>query len=143
MRVRDILTNKGDTVVTISSDATVNHALILLTSHRIGALVVSPDGRLVTGIVSERDIVTSLARHGHTILDGPVSQISTPLRAWTRRDATIENVMDTMTVHRVRHLPVLDEHDHLDGLVSIGDAVNAAVDTLRSERDHLMSYVTS
>ena len=57
MRISDLLRVKGAQVVTVSPDSTVGRLATVLAEHRIGAVVVSPDGASVDGIVSERDIV--------------------------------------------------------------------------------------
>ena len=64
MRVRDVLGHKGGGVVTVRPDATCRDLLALLAQHNIGAVVVSPDGITVAGIVSERDVVRRLNDRG-------------------------------------------------------------------------------
>ena len=59
MRVSDILGHKGGRVVTIRPDATVSTAVHRLALERIGALVVSEDGRHVAGIISIGDVVNN------------------------------------------------------------------------------------
>jgi FOG: CBS domain len=71
MKISDVVRHKGDTVVTVRSDATVKELLALLAEHRIGAVVVSDDDRAVNGIVSERDVVRHLHSGGAEVLDGP------------------------------------------------------------------------
>ncbi|MEK9661466.1 MAG: CBS domain-containing protein, partial [Alphaproteobacteria bacterium] len=75
MNVNAILTTKGRAVETVRPDATVMQVAERLDARRIGALVVSGDGRRVDGIVSERDIIRTLAREGASVLDWPVSRI--------------------------------------------------------------------
>ena len=77
MKISDVVRHKGDTVVTVRSDATVKELLALLAEHRIGAVVVSDDDGAVNGIVSERDVVRHLHSGGAEVLDGPVGQIMT------------------------------------------------------------------
>ncbi|MFS0886783.1 CBS domain-containing protein [Aeromicrobium sp. 179-A 4D2 NHS] len=140
MRVRDVLTAKGSAAVfTISPDATVDELLDALSEHNIGALVVSPDGRAMAGIVSERDIVRKLRG-----LDSPrsatVAQIMTTDVQVCRPEDSFGSLMATMTEHRVRHVPVL-ENDEVVGVLSIGDAVKFRMDQLEFERDQLSNYV--
>ena len=75
MRVSDVLRTKGLGVVTIPPDSSVQRLLALLAEHRIGAAVVSRDGRSVDGIVSERDVARALAGGDATVLDRPVAEI--------------------------------------------------------------------
>ena len=77
MKISDVLRNKGTEVVTIRPDETVSRLLEALAEHRVGALVVSPDGAAVAGIVSERDVVRHLHQRGAAVLTIPVSEIMT------------------------------------------------------------------
>lgn len=142
MRVRDVLTAKGSSVVfTISPEASVEELLELLAEHNIGALLVSSDGKTMTGIVSERDIVRKLRG-----LDRPraatVQQIMTTDMQVCSPDDSFGSLMSSMTEHRVRHIPVI-ENGEIVGLVSIGDAVKYRMDQLEFERDQLENYVQS
>lgn len=140
MRISEVLQTKPRTaVVTVRPEATVRDLLALLVEHNIGALVVSPDGASVAGIVSERDVVRRLHQDAGT-LDVAVSSImSTPVRSCVRTD-TVNEVMALMTEHRIRHVPVL-AGDRLEGIVSIGDVVKSRMGELEFERDQLDSYV--
>ena len=69
MQIADILAHKGSTVATIGRQATVSDAVAELARKGIGALVVSPDGVHIDGIISERDIVRRLDRLGPSSRD--------------------------------------------------------------------------
>lgn len=141
MRVSDVLAAKPSTkVCTIPSEATVDELLDLLAEHNIGALVVSDDDRTMIGIVSERDVVRKL--RGITEAGSArVKSIMTTEVQSARPQDTYASLMATMTEHRVRHVPVVDDEGTLVGLVSIGDAVKHRMDQLKFERDQLNSYV--
>ena len=102
----------------------------------------SPDGRHVAGIVSERDVVRALAVRGAPVLDEPVSAIATTLVHSTGPEEQVAGLMRVMTEGRVRHVPVLQD-DELAGIVSIGDVVKSQLEALASERDALAEYVSS
>ena len=109
MLVSDLLEGKGTAVATITSDATVGAAVADLARHRVGALVVSPDGRHIEGIVSERDIVQRLSELHTELLDDPVSSImSTSVRVCAPTDDVV-TIMNLMTEHRIRHVPVVED----------------------------------
>ena len=57
-------------------------------------------------------------------------------------EASIDEVMGTMTKGRFRHMPVV-EHGRLVGIVSIGDIVKRHVDALHSEREALREYIAT
>ena len=140
MRISDVIRRKGAEVVTIKPDDTVRQLLDLLAQHRIGALVVSPDGRAVAGIVSERDVVRHLRSAGADVLDSPVAQIMTAEVTTCGPDDGVEHLMRLMTDQRVRHIPVVID-GVLHGIVSIGDVVKHRIDELQSERDQLVGYI--
>ena len=140
MRISDVVRRKGDKVVTVRSDETVERLLDLLAEHRIGALVVSDDGESVGGIVSERDVVRQLQQRGADVLKEPVSSIMTAEVETCDPDVPIESLARTMTELRIRHVPVVVD-GKLRAIVSIGDIVKHRIDELQSERDQLVGYI--
>jgi len=140
MRISDVIRRKGDQVVTIRSDATVQRLLEVLEEHRIGAVVVSNDGTTVTGIVSERDVVRHLHNAGAGLLEQTVATIMTNEVHTCIPDDGIEDLAVTMTNLRIRHVPVVVD-DKLVAIVSIGDIVKWRIDELQTERDHLVGYI--
>ena len=142
MTVAAILRNKGTNVSTIAPEATVETAVERLRAENIGALVVSRHGTDIVGIISERDIVIGLTRHGAKLLAAGVSEImTTAVRTCTPEDE-IGQLMLVMTEYRIRHLPVLVE-GKLGGIVSIGDVVKKRLEEVEFERDVMRDYVTS
>jgi CBS domain-containing protein len=141
MQLSTILAAKGGFVATIQPDATVADLIAMLSEHNVGALVVSADGRLIAGIVSERDAVRALA-HGAESLQRPVASIMTTQVHCAPPAANVEDLMKVMTDMRVRHIPVTDPDDVLVGIVSIGDLVKIRLGELEGERAALMDYIT-
>jgi CBS domain-containing protein len=142
MLVSDLLHTKGCAVATIASQATVGSAVADLVRHRVGALVVSQDGRHIEGIVSERDIVRSLSELRADLFEQPVSSImSASVRVCSTMD-DVESIMNLMTEQRIRHVPVV-EAGELVGIVSIGDVVKSRINELERDRDELMEYITA
>lgn len=136
-----ILERKGAEVYTIARQVSVATAAEQLADHGIGALVVSADGRAVEGIVSERDLVRSLAQRGATALELTVEDVMSAEVTTCRPDTTIDQLMALMTERRIRHIPVLDDGG-LVGLVSIGDVVKTRLDELEVQAEALADYVT-
>lgn len=140
MLADQILERKGRDVSTISPEATVRAAAEALAAGNLGALVVSSDGSVLAGIVSERDIVRHLASDGPELLDRPVSDLmQTEVHTCTGADH-VDQLMHLMTQHRIRHLPVVSE-GVLAGIISIGDVVKTRVDELETEKDQLVDYI--
>lgn len=141
MKIADVLAAKdrGREVVSIAPDAGVRDLLALLAEHNVGAVVVTSDGSTLAGIVSERDVVRHL-HHDGTVVNNTVQAIMTREVEVCRPDASLDEVMETMTRRRFRHLPVVGDAG-LEGVVSIGDVVKAKIGQLEFERDQLDSYV--
>ena len=140
MKVRDMIAAKGNKVATIRSDASVETVLHRLKLEGIGALVVSEDGKSVSGIISERDIVRALPDHGAALLQMKVSEIMTEAVKTCTPDASIQEIMAEMTRSRFRHLPV-EEDGVMCGIVSIGDVVKNRLEELETETHVLRDYI--
>ncbi len=140
MLADQILERKGRAVSTVAPDATVRDALATLAEVNVGALIVSPDGSALAGIISERDIVRRLAADGPGLLDQPVSALmQSEVHTCTGSD-NIDQLMHLMSEHRIRHLPVVAD-GALVGIISIGDVVKTRVDELVTEKDQLVDYI--
>jgi CBS domain-containing protein len=140
MRIEAILRNKGTDVATVAAETSVADAARMLTTHGVGALVVSPDSRHIAGILSERDIARAVAEHGSAVVDLAVVDLMTvDVQTCTATD-TVDQLMATMTEHRIRHLPVLDDGE-LAGIISIGDVVKWRVGELEQENHTLHEYI--
>jgi CBS domain-containing protein len=139
--VSQIMRSKSDTgVVTIKAGATVAAAAELLSSMRIGAVIVSQDGVRPEGILSERDIVRELGKRGGAVLNDKVSQLMTRnLVSCTTEDRS-DTVLEKMTTGRFRHMPVM-KGDQMVGLISIGDVVKARLSELAMEKEALTGMI--
>lgn len=141
MLVHQILKAKSDDgVATISPDATIGDAVKELSSRKIGALVVSADGKSAAGILSERDVVKALGQSGATVLSTPVSELMTAKLVTCARTETSDEVLAKMTAGRFRHMPVLEGREMI-GLISIGDVVKARLSELAMEKDALEGMI--
>ncbi len=141
MIVRSMLKNKSSAdVATTGASQKVGDAAKLLDQRRIGALVVVDDQRALVGILSERDIVRGLARHGQAVLEMEVGQLMTVDVLTCSPEETIDGIMATMTGNRIRHLPVL-EGGRLAGIITIGDVVKARLEETTLQVDSLREYV--
>ena len=140
MRINDVLRGKPrQDVVTISPDASVRDLIGMLAEHNVGALIVSIDGTAVDGIVSERDVVRHLL-DSDDVLAATVGSIMTSSVRTCEGTTLVDELMQVMTEHRVRHVPVLTD-GRLTGIISIGDVVKSRIGELEFERDQLDNYL--
>jgi len=142
MQVASILASKGRNVVTAKPDTSIPEIAQLLKAKKIGAAVVVDAGDHVIGIISERDLVHGLARHGAHLLEMRVGDLMTRDVVTCQTDLDIDEVMKEMTNSRIRHLPVV-EGSRLAGIISIGDVVKNRLDELEDEATQLKRYIAT
>jgi predicted transcriptional regulator len=135
MTIESILRRKGTDVTTIAPEASVKTAADWLRAKNIGALVVTNENA-VLGLISEREIVDALSRHGEGAGSMLVKEIMQRRLFTVSPDESVNRVMNLMTHHRVRHMPVL-RGDKLVGIVSIGDVVKHRLGELELETNVL------
>lgn len=139
MVIKTILKHKPPGFISVPADMRISGVVDVLAKKNIGAVLILENDELV-GILSERDIVRSLATHPDTTLATTVGALMTRKLTTATPETTIEQALEIMTEGHFRHLPVL-EHGRLVGLVSIGDVVKARIDQSQHEVDSLRSYV--
>jgi len=140
MYVHDILMTKGDRIITIRPDTTIDETSRLLAKHRIGAVLVTDEAEQIVGVISERDIVAGLASQGASVAGRSVADFMTRDVLTCTPSDSIADIMGVMTTRRIRHLPVLDG-GRLVGIVSIGDVVKSRLDETKLEVESLRDYV--
>ncbi len=139
--VKYILDSKGNDIWAISSDDSVLEAIKMMAEKGVGALLVIDDNRL-SGIVSERDYARKVILQGRSSEKTPVKDIMTAQVVSANPTQTVEECMELMTEHRIRHLPVLDG-EKIVGVLSIGDLVKAIIDDQQFTIKQLKSYIAS
>ncbi len=139
MKIRDILRTKPEGVHTIGPEDTVLAAVRALSEHRIGALVVRREDDIL-GIISERDVMNLVAGKPDAVADALVQDIMTQDLIVGLPEDDLDYVMNVMTENRIRHLPIMTGQ-HLEGIVSIGDVVNAVRRKVETENRHLKDYI--
>jgi CBS domain-containing protein len=141
MTVQKILRVKGEgPSITVPPKATLGEAAEVLSSHRIGAVIVTSDGKRPLGVLSERDIVREIGRRGAACLSDQVEKVmTTKLVTCTRTDRAVD-VLQRMTDGRFRHMPVM-EGEEMIAVISIGDVVKMRLGELAMENDALEGMI--
>lgn len=141
MLVHQILKSKADdAVVTVLPSTTMREAADVLDKRKIGTVVISEDGNVALGILSERDIVREIAGRGAACLTEPVDSYMTSKLVTCSRDASADAVLTTMTEKRFRHMPVVED-GAMVGLITLGDVVKARMAELSMEKDALEGMI--
>jgi CBS domain-containing protein len=136
-----LLKHKGGGIYRVEPDAPVLDAIRLMADHSVGALLVMHGERLV-GVVSERDYARKVILLGFSSSEIPVRKIMSAPVMTVQPNQTVHECMQLMTEKRVRHLPVV-EHEHVIGVLSIGDLVRAVLEEQQQTIEQLERYIHS
>ena len=102
--------------IVIDPHMTVDEVISLTKQHKISGLPVIEDNKVV-GIVTNRDL------RFEENLEQPVKNVMTPRErlVTVNEKATKEEVMRLLHQHRLERLLVIDNNDHLKGLITVKD----------------------
>jgi CBS domain-containing protein len=143
MIVRNIIDSKSlRQIITLKPADSVRSATEILAKHRIGAVIVSRDGEIVDGILSERDIVRALGTKGAAVLDLEARDLMTATVIGCHPEDTAISVLERMTDGRFRHMPVI-EGNRMIGVISIGDVVKARIAEIQTENAALTGMISN
>ncbi len=142
MNVATILKTKGRAVTTARPETSMKEIAEKLAVKKIGAIVIVGDGGRVAGIISERDLVRAIAERGPGALTASVGEVMTRNVVTCNEGSTLDELMETMTNGRFRHVPVVMD-GNLVGLISIGDVVKYHLADMALEVNAMRSYLTT
>ncbi len=143
MIVRNIVDSKATAhIITMKPTELVRSATETLAKHRIGAVIISRDGAIVDGILSERDVVRALGTRGTEILDLQIQDLMTSVVIGCHPEDTALSVLEKMTDGRFRHMPVI-ESNRMIGVISIGDVVKARITEVQAENTALTDMISN
>ncbi len=140
MKVDQILRAKGTDIFAVRPDDSIAQAVGVLNDRNIGAVLVLDDNGGVVGILSERDVVRRLGKHGVAAMDMRVSECMTGDVYTCSAESSVDELMAMMTNKRIRHLPVTNG-GQIVGVVSIGDVVKRKIEEAEQEAAALKEYI--
>jgi CBS-domain-containing membrane protein len=118
VRAGDVMT-RG--VVTVYPWETVERAARLMGGCDCGVLPVIDNNWRLIGIVTDRDIALRVAGRGVDPRRTRVGECMSEALYTCHKHDSIESCMGRMARHRIRRLPVVDDHDRVVGIISQGD----------------------
>lgn len=143
MLVKAILDTKPRDIdgLTISPDAFASTVARQISATHTGSVVVIDAGGRIVGIVSERDIVRSLAQQGQAIACLRVTEVMTTEVLICHEHDHLDRLIKSMTERKIRHVPVVDQSHRMIGMVTISDIVRSLLfDTLPSGTQALCEH---
>ena len=131
MKVRDIETPHPETV---GPDAQVMQAAQIMQRLDVGVLPVC-DGERLVGVITDRDITLRSTAEGRDPKQTPVREIMSANPVCCHQDQDLAECVELMEQRQIRRLPVVDDANHLVGIVSLGDVA------IRSRNERLAGEV--
>ena len=126
----------GRAIHSVAPDTSVTECVRLMTSGKIGALIVLDGGRLV-GIFTERDALNKVLAGSLDPGSTKVSQVMTKDPYCIGPTTTVGDAMQVITERRFRHLPIVDNGKVL-AVVSSGDLTHWLVQDKMGEVQELV-----
>jgi len=140
--VKDILSRKGSSIISVTPDTSVYTALNMMAERNIGSVTVLNEKEEFVGIVTERDYSRKVILKGKNSTTTEVSEIMTTDLPRVKPEDTIDHCMELMTANNVRYLPVFIQ-DKLSGIISISDVIKETILAQQQTINHLENYIHS
>jgi CBS domain-containing protein len=140
--LKQMLADKKRPLAVVAPTDSVFHALSVMASNDVGAVLVL-DGEQLVGIFSERDYARKIILQGKTSKETLVREIMSDKVAYVTPASTLDECMALMTEKHFRHLPVLTDAGDVVGMVSIGDLVKETISSQQFMIQELERYIAS
>jgi len=121
----EFLLAKRKVVWGVPPQTTLYEALRLMAEKEIGAVPVIDKGKII-GIFSERDLARGAVLAKQISMKASIKKFMTQKVRCVHPHTSMEECMEIMTTHRIRHLPIL-ENGKIVGIITIGDAVKQTI----------------
>ncbi|MGK2952728.1 MAG: CBS domain-containing protein [Thiobacillus sp.] len=139
MQIREILTLKSDTIYSIAPNDSVESAVSRMVELGVGSLVVLNHGEMM-GLLTERDVVQGMVKHGCDLKDAAVSSIMVTEPVVASAEDSVDYARDVMTKSHIGHLPIFDGNKLL-GIISFHDVARASLKEANFENSLLKRYI--
>ena len=126
--------------VTASPETSLIEITQTMTEKKIGTVMIC-QGEKIAGIVSERDVIRIIAKHGD-ITGMTAGDIMTKNVKVVSPDVNSTQIMEMMSNHQIRHVPIAKDGQLL-GIVSITDVVRRLSEKTQQEADFMRAFINS
>lgn len=117
MRISEVMTRD---VRVIAPNRSIRDAARLMDEMNVGSLPVC-DGRRLKGMITDRDITVRATAAGLPPDETLVQEVMSDNVWWCFDDDDVNHIVELMSDHQIRRLPVVDHDKHLVGIVALGD----------------------
>jgi CBS domain-containing protein len=126
--------------LTVTPDTTVLAAIEKMVEVGVGAVAVVEGGKLV-GIFTERDVIQRVAVKTLPMDRTAISDVMSSPVETARSDTNPSEVLSIMDSKHIRHLPIVDEENRIQAMLSIRHLLHHMVEDLSQELHALDSYM--
>jgi predicted transcriptional regulator len=140
LTVGQVLKSKGGTVETVQATETVANVIRRFTEDRIRCLAVT-EGDALVGLVTIRDILTYVGRHGGSALEEEIEAVMTRDITSVTPDTSVSEAGALFAKRRFNHLPI-QEDGALVGLVTSADVLGRHLAEVQDDASHLLDYIS-
>ena len=110
-------------VDTISAEDTVQTAAVRMRDHLVGCLVVCDDQNRPIGMLTDRDLATTVVAGGMDTTDTLIADVMSESPRTVPTDTTLEALLSTMQRVPCRRVPVVDNEGKLVALATLDDVL--------------------
>lgn len=140
MKIKTILEKKGSVIYSITPDKTLADMADEMISRHIGSLLVLNEDGSMAGIITERDFLRSVSRHGDAWQSVKVGDVMTSKLITADFEEELNEVMAKLSENRIRHIPVVQDNN-VAGLLSIVDIVRALHEETTFQNELMKRYI--
>ncbi|MBC8385993.1 MAG: CBS domain-containing protein [Candidatus Cloacimonetes bacterium] len=143
-KLNSIFKDKKYNVFSINENATIKEAVIVLIDNRIGSLLVLDESENIAGIFTERDVLKKLASTDGQVGNLKVKELMTDKKDLIigQDDDKMDYLMQVMSEHKIRHLPIIKEDGSLLGVLSMRDIIKVLLKESKQRVKFLNDYIS-
>lgn len=127
---------------TVTSGASVLEAVEVMAENGVGAVAVV-DGGEMRGIFTERDVMMRVVLRHRSPRDTRVGEVMTSPAETITDETSEEDALVHMVERHVRHLPIVNIHGKISGMLSIRNLLEHRVDELARELHSMDQYLSN
>jgi CBS domain-containing protein len=128
-----ILQLVDETPASVPLSASIAEAMTRMLDLGVGAVAIVDENNVVAGIFTERDVLRKVALTGKDPKSMPVREVMTSSVVMATSDISAAEALEVMVREHHRHLPVVDDHGKLLGILSIRHLLQVKIDDLLSQ----------
>lgn len=123
--------------VTLRESALVSDAARRMAAEKVGSVEIVSDQGTLLGVFTERDLMTKVVARDLPPRRTPLSQVMTRPIATLAPNGSLKDAIQTMLLHQIRHIPVVDKDRRVLGVLSFREVLAEQVQDLDRELDSL------